>query len=227
MMLDVDGIAVLITNEKGANNLLSKCWNLIKSKKQKLKHRRICCIKLLRNVAMQSLGQSVLIKYLLPRNQRFDEMVNWLEIDDDRFRRICCEFYRNLGFIAEFKTVFANHRELLLGIFTLILDDDGDGDDDQQLVDDEEGQYQALRTMLDTKLSLITLIWIIVHKNSNHIALITNFGAPSLRPLLQRLEALQRMIRRRPHLQNDRDLQILFNSLLDRTKLVLGLLNGI
>lgn len=49
MMLDVDGIAVLITNQKGHSNLMEKCWTLISSKKLRVKHRRICCIKLLRN----------------------------------------------------------------------------------------------------------------------------------------------------------------------------------
>ena len=137
MMLDVDGIAVLMTKQKGQSNLIQNIWNLMTKQNGKGQphygqgqHRRIrvCCIKLLRNVAMQSLGQSVLRQFLLPRNQRFDDMVTWLEIEDERFRRICCEFFRNLGFIVEFKTLFANHRELGQRIFTLILDL-GDGGD--------------------------------------------------------------------------------------------------
>ncbi len=91
---------------------------------------------------------------------------------------------------------------------------------------------EALRSMLDTKLSLITLIWSIIHKNSNHGALpfLNHNGndndndsgghsdCPSLLPLLQTLDALHHQMPRRPQLHNDRHLQILFNSLRDRTK---------
>merc|ERR1712062_296633 len=103
---------------------MERCWTTIadSAKGHKLKHRRLCCIKLLRNAAMQSLGQSVLTKFLLPRNQRFDDMAAWLQIDDLRFRRICCHFLRNLGFVASFSAQMAINNHFLLQTFRLILD---------------------------------------------------------------------------------------------------------
>lgn len=176
---------------------------------------------------MQSLGQNILIKYLLPRNQRFEDMVSWLEIEETRFRRICCELFRNLGFITEFKTVFANHREFILRIFELILFDEEEFGIRELLQNHNQNEVRmALRSLLDTKLSLITLIWSIIHKNSNHCAFLNRIGCPSLLPLLQTLESLSQSIRRNKELSSDRHLQIIFNSLRDRVKLVHALLSG-
>lgn len=143
MMLNVDGINTLINNRSipENHNLLAKCVNIIqmsKSRKMRYKHRKICCIKIIRNLAMVTLGHTILVKYfcfviycifcmficfifLVPT--KIHDVIEWLDIEDEQFLHLCCELFRNLGFILKFKLLFCNHRTLIKKMFRLLVDD--------------------------------------------------------------------------------------------------------
>eukprot|EP01083_Nonionella_stella_P187901 691464_1 len=210
MMLSIEGIHVLIKN----NHLLHKSVNLISSSKNRKHPKRSCCMKLLRNLSMQSVGQTYLIKYFLPK--KLDPMIAWLDPqnEDTQFVNICCAYLRNLGFITEFKLAFASNKPLILKIFDILL---------QKPKTEEEKEDGNAN--VEIRLSLITLLWSLIHKNNKNIAFIRKLPSPSLLPLIQRITKLNKQTKWDK--KSNHHVKILLNSLLDRCKFVNKLLIGL
>merc|ERR1712130_632285 len=105
----------------------------------------------------------------------------------------------------------ANNEAFIVKIFELIIDNE------------QEMNLEYLKLMLETKLSLITLIWSIIHKNNKNMQIIKQLQCPSLQPLTQRIVNLNKRIKWK---KDQNHTKILLNSLLDRCKFVNKLLCG-
>merc|ERR1712130_58929 len=121
--------------------------------------------------------------------------------------------------MGEFKIAFANNEELIIKIFEMIINNN----QEIKLYKDKIINMKYLKLMLETKLSLITLIWSIIHKNNKNMQLIKKLQCPSLQPLTQRIVNLNKRIKWK---KDQNHTKILLNSLLDRCKFVNKLLCG-
>lgn len=198
LLCSVDGVQVLTQSKE--TNLMHSAASLL-AKAGLARARRVCVLKLLRNLAMQSLGQSLLAKYFLSADKhRLDALVSWLEPEgDEAVLSACCQLMRNLGFVGEFKFVFAASAVLIAKLFRVIMGEHG----------------------CEVKLSAITLVWSLCDRNSKHIAAVrAHSGCHSLLPLIQTLQ-------READGTRDAQTKILVNSLLDRCKVVQKLLIGL
>merc|ERR1712154_370143 len=98
-----------------------------------------------------------------------------------------------------------------------------DNEQEIKLQKDKIINMEYLKLMLETKLSLITLIWSIIHKNNKNMQIIKKLQCPSLQPLTQRIVNLNKRIIWKKDMNHAK---ILLNSLLDRCKFVNKLLCG-
>ena len=243
LMFSSDGINILITNYKSNNmmnnkriknqknkNLLDKCLEVINVESDKHKHRRKLCMKLLRNLAMHSsIGSIVLIKYFLPK--KWMEMIKWLNVKDIQFINICCEYFRNLSFITEFKIVFASNDQLLNKIYQMLINCDLENEiicyqqkKTNIYIDlNDENIAKKFKLILEIKVSLIMVYWNISYKKSENVKKIKEvLGLNNLNQLIKRMEKYKEFgIKWNDDLN---DIKILLNSLLDRCKHVNKLL---
>ena len=218
MMFSSDGINLLISNynkHKNGKNLLEKCVDVVNDRDDKnYPKRKRLCMKLLRNLAMQSsIGCSILIKYFLPK--RWFKMIEWLEKKDEDFINICCEFLRNLSFISQFKNVFVSNDKLLIKIYQMLSGHNDLKMEQRNLRNDDE--RRRFKSKLEIKMSLIMIYWNIIYKKSENVRRLKELlNLRTFDPLIKTLNGLKEFgIEWNEDLN---DIKILLNSLLDRLK---------